>query len=244
VNAELPAIFSRAQMATIMLVSSRLTLDDKGAVEKTAKNLGVYKDLPRTFKSSLLQEKLQVFLADTFDQTLKNTPLFEEVAAKVAASYGVEGSKVDQKELGLVRQNMLGLIDDAVIRAGMAAKREGSASLGRPISWHALLDRLQGGLNPVKDLAHTAISVLNRSLLDTALVKIDAALEPEGRAIRYTYIGTPATRGFCDKLLRQAAAGRTWTRDQIERMNNGVYGSAIRMGGGYNCQHEWRPVWN
>lgn len=243
VNNELPAIFSRAQMGTLMLVSSRLTLDEKGAVEKTAKNLGVYKDFPKIFSSNL-SEGLHILLTNVFDSMLKNIPAIEELAGKVAAFHGVEAPQVEQKELALVRQNLLGLIQDAVTRAGMAAKREGGLSLGHPIPWHSLLDRLQSGLNPVKDLTHTAISVFNRSMIDTALAKIDSALEQDGRAIRYTYVGTPASRGFCDKLLRQAAEGRTWTRDQIERMDNGVLGSAIRMGGGYNCQHEWRPIWS
>lgn len=61
----------------------------------------------------------------------------------------------------------------------------------------------------------------------------DAGLE------RYMYVGPldPVTREFCAPLV-----GHTFTRDEIDGMDNGQSGDVFSDGGGWNCRHEWVGV--
>ena len=45
------------------------------------------------------------------------------------------------------------------------------------------------------------------------------------------------TRDFC-----RARAGRVYTRDEIDRMDNGHSPDVMQTGGGHRCRHHWRPV--
>lgn len=60
----------------------------------------------------------------------------------------------------------------------------------------------------------------------------------------FTYAGPPAERYFCRRLLALAEAGRTWTKQEIEAMDNGQDLPVLLYGGGYNCRHEWLEVEN
>jgi len=54
---------------------------------------------------------------------------------------------------------------------------------------------------------------------------------------RFKYVGPPADREFCQRLL-----GKTFTIKEIEQMDHGQGLPVLYYRGGYNCRHRWQPV--
>ena len=80
----------------------------------------------------------------------------------------------------------------------------------------------------VKPLAFAA-DMPSRDVVTNAIPRLD--------------VGPPASdkliRPFCKRLMAQAARGRTWSRQQIDRMDNGQMPDVFSTCGGFNCRHQW-----
>jgi hypothetical protein len=91
-----------------------------------------------------------------------------------------------------------------------------------------------------KTEAATATSSFYRTLADLSFRKIE---EDESWEIRYRYVGPPAKdpliRPFCEHLMDRSAKGSSWTRAQIDAMDNEQLDNVFVTGGGYNCRHQW-----
>ena len=59
---------------------------------------------------------------------------------------------------------------------------------------------------------------------------------------KYTYIHVPTKRPFCVAILNAAQNGKTWTREEIENMNNGQGLNVFYYCGGYNCRGHFQRV--
>lgn len=87
--------------------------------------------------------------------------------------------------------------------------------------------------NTAETIARTAISGFNGA---------DAAYKSDKAGIvRFTYQGPPAERPFCINLLALSQQGKSWTRKEIEAMDNGQGLDPFIYKGGYNCRHWWEP---
>jgi hypothetical protein len=85
-------------------------------------------------------------------------------------------------------------------------------------------------------IADTAQVMFYRTATAQAFAVIEKDL-PEMK-IRYEYEGPDdsLTRPFCDHLLQ---AAKTYTRDEIGRMNNHQLPNVLITAGGWNCRHQW-----
>lgn len=76
---------------------------------------------------------------------------------------------------------------------------------------------------------------------DTALMEYSQLLvalnAPDADAYLYSGPVDHRCRPFC---LRHV--GKVWTRDRIDRMDNGITANTFLTRGGPNCRHLWRPV--
>ncbi len=85
-----------------------------------------------------------------------------------------------------------------------------------------------------------------KTITETALSGFDTTamlIEAEKSGIdKFKYVGPPAQRPFCIKLLAESKAGKTWTRAEIEAMDNGQGLPVMYYKGGYNCKHSWVQV--
>lgn len=59
---------------------------------------------------------------------------------------------------------------------------------------------------------------------------------------RFRYAGPPADRPFCQARLKEAREGVTYTLEEIRRLSNGQGLPVELYCGGYNCRHQWLPV--
>lgn len=83
----------------------------------------------------------------------------------------------------------------------------------------------------IATLYDTAVSIYTRQV-----ELLDAGDSPD---TRYLYSGPDdeKTREFC-----QQHVGQTYTRAEIDALDNGQIGPVILTGGGYNCRHVWMEV--
>jgi hypothetical protein len=97
-----------------------------------------------------------------------------------------------------------------------------------------LVDQLDTSVGKARSIAETAIATFNRTITDRAFQIIEKDLPQQ--QIRYDYAGPMdnKTRPFCAHLLRLA---RSYTRAEIDQMNNGQLPGVFITGGGWNCRH-------
>ena len=78
-------------------------------------------------------------------------------------------------------------------------------------------------------IINTQISAFNRSV--TAMAAEEAGVE------RFKYVGPKPDRPWCTPRV-----GKTFTKDEISKMDNGQTSDVMLTAGGYNCRHRWVPV--
>lgn len=95
----------------------------------------------------------------------------------------------------------------------------------------------------VEQIARTSISRA-RTIADTSIAglqratAIQAAAELPGDVVfRYSGPNDKLTRPFCKRLV-----GRTFSPDEIRRLDNGQNLPSDLFCGGYNCRHSWQPM--
>lgn len=59
---------------------------------------------------------------------------------------------------------------------------------------------------------------------------------------RFKFVGAPPERPFCVKMMELAKQGKTYTKNEIQSMNNGQGLPVLYYCGGWNCRHWWMPV--
>lgn len=64
----------------------------------------------------------------------------------------------------------------------------------------------------------------------------------EAGITRFKYAGPPGERAFCQREMALAAAGRTYTLQEMQLLNNGQGLGVDLYCGGYRCRHTWTPV--
>lgn len=80
-----------------------------------------------------------------------------------------------------------------------------------------------------RTIARTALGAFDRA---------DTVRQANLAGVRYMrYVGPPASRDFCQHHLR-----KTYTVEEIKRLNNGQGLPVLYYGGGWNCRHTWEPV--
>jgi hypothetical protein len=147
-----------------------------------------------------------------------------------------------QAELDSLKKTQRTLIEDVVGKAVVAAKDAALTSVGA-ITLEQLARSISEQLNKsiaqAEALADTGISTFYRAINDRGFRLIEVDL-PNFK-MRYTYEGPldKLNRPFCGKLQRQARAGNSWARKQIDAMRNGQIPNVWLTAGGYRCRHQW-----
>lgn len=92
----------------------------------------------------------------------------------------------------------------------------------------------------VMDATLAELETLANTVLLNTYREEAAAAAGETSPDAYVYLGPEdgVTRPFCDALVN------TWlTADEIGALDNGTDMDAMTGGGGYNCRHQWMPIY-
>lgn len=236
-------IVLRAQARVLSDLQKRLSIEGD-AIEASAANQRVLRSVGPLFMDAMREEgydrlveaftgefrRMMPFLDETFRL------LGEEIDAKWQAS------GFTHRELNLLSSSQLNAAAsiDAVIEstAGMAMTRGlfGVGGLRFGALAGVLTDRFEASIAQARTLADTSMTTFYRTAADIGYRTIEQ--DRPAQEVRYLYSGPDdkLTRPFCDHLIQLA---KSYTREEIGRMNNHQLPNVFLTGGGWNCRHQW-----
>lgn len=236
-------VVGKAQSRVISQLHDRLKITD-GVIDPSPKNLVLLRNAGKLFMAELdkagYQELVQAFLKQ-WNGTL---PFLQETIEFL-------GEQVDQpwkdlkftsKDLNLlngIKASTVDMLDSAMTTvAGTAVTRGlfGVAGLRFGALVETLTEKFQLGIGRARSIADTAMSTWYRTAADRAFQAIAADLPQHELKYRYSGPDDKLTRPFCRHML---AVDKAYTRDQIEKMDNGQLPNVFLTCGGWNCRHQW-----
>ncbi len=246
---KLTSTVSQAKLRVALRLRDKLKFEADGSLRATAANVRVIQTLPTIFRQALEAEGYQPLVTQFLGSFDGGLPIFEDVLAKVADAYEVDApefSKVEQDYFQSIKESTALQLDTAIETAALAARGKVLFSVaGESFEKMAVAvaERLSVAPAQAQTIASTGITTFYRTVASRGYEKIEEALAPAGKTLAFTYMGPPAgdrlIRPFCRRLMGQASGGKTWSRDQIDRMNNDQLPDVFTTGGGYNCRHQW-----
>ena len=235
-------ITMRAQGRVIARLQLRLAITD-GVIDSTAGNMQILRGAGRLFMSEMDKAGYQR-LVNAFVGEFRGTlPFLQEtlelLGEQVGRKWSMDFTRDDLNLLGAVQANTAAGLTGAIEAvAGQAITRGlfGVAGLRFDSLVETLTTRFETSIGRATSLGNTAMSTFYRTASDRAFQVISRDL-PE-QVLRYRYSGPvdKLERPFCRHLTSVAKA---YTREQIDRMNNGQLPGVFTTGGGWNCRHLW-----
>lgn len=216
-------------------------------IAATSGNRKLLTGLDGKFDELMDTEGLQDLLKEFTDSFNGQFEWFNKVLESISGELVQPLPAVTFKKSDLVALDMSRIASQDVIRAvvdkvGTRAKMQALQSIGA-LTPKQLTTQLENTLgvstSEAENLADTTISTFYRTISDKGFEMIEEDLP--GFEVRYNYNGPldKLNRPFCLKHERLALAGKTYTREEIAKLNNGQ-GLSVRLScGGYRCRHQW-----
>lgn len=237
-------LVARAQARTVADLQSQVDIKD-GRIQPTVKTQNAMRNVDRTFMGALEDSGLSRVLNGFTSSFSSQIPIFRESLAIVGQREKLpledfQFRSEDQRSLLANQQNAQTLLRSAAEQAAQAGRQNAMLSVGgvpfRDLA-EGLAKRFRIAVSRSEDLAKTAISTYYRLLTAASAARIEEGL-PSGVVLRYQIIGPrdKLNRPFCRRLLD---AEKTYTRGQIDKMNNGQGLPVFTTCGGYKCRHVW-----
>lgn len=241
----LDAIVEKSSAQIVALLEDKLSVDE-GVLLATTPNLRALQNLGELYQSRMKANGLDALLRSFVQQFPNQLPLLTQTLAQISRGLNIPiaAAKLltpaDQQALTIKSQQTLDGIRQVVADAGMLAKRRALAQVNglKPRELERLIEKtFDISRGQSQTLAATGMAVFYRTATDRAF----KAIEKE-TPLRFVYDGPDdvLTRPFCHELKMAMREGKSWTRDEIDAMNNGQLPDVFSTGGGYNCRHQWR----
>ena len=238
------AIVARAQAKTVADLQEQVDIKD-GRIQPTVRTQNAMRRVDQLFMNNMEEAGMGRTLSGFASSFATQIPMFRESLAIVGQreKFPLEDfafQSADQKILLANANNAQTSLRAAVEQAAQAGRQNAMLSVGgvpfRDLA-AGLANRFRLAVSRSEDIAKTAISTYYRLLTATSANRIEAALPP-GVFLRYQPIGPrdKLNRPFCRRLLD---LGRTYTREQIDAMDNGQNLPVFTTFGGYKCRHVW-----
>ena len=220
-----------ADIARLMALVERTMREQVNAGVRAGRTVpDVQRDMRAALAALEVPRRLRGLLNDAVDVAV------QQATKDMAAAFVVGRTPLDRAPLAALASVAL----DGYTRAETDAERAVIAEVQRAVS-----DRV-----PVAELANRIAAVARRleryaeTLAVTAVRAINGAAYMQMAEMagvqQFTYAGPSPERTFCARLMEQARAGRTWTRAEIQAMDNGQGLPVESNCGGYRCKHRWR----
>jgi hypothetical protein len=243
----LDVIVENAATQVFDALSKQLAIDkDKGTVAGSLANRGKLADVDALFEKAMKDagyDKLTLAFVSQFPGQL---PLLNKTLATIsramgsAISAGAALSPADLEQLANSQRLTLESLRSTVAEVARLAKQRALAKYNglRPSQLERLLEKtFENTSGQARTLAATGMAIWYRQATALALKKVE-----KETPLEYSYDGPDdrLTRDFCHTLKRDQANGKTWTKKQIDAMDNGQLPNVFESGGGFNCRHQWR----
>lgn len=242
----LTRIVAEARRDVARKLADRLNIVD-GLIDNSPANARILYSVNAWFQAAMRRAGYQRAVAQFVGQFSGQFPFFQETLDMLGKQIGRD-LKIDfsARDRALFAQQQAGyirLIDGVVDTVAASAERQAMLSVGG-LKLGALIDaivqKLDATVPQASTLADTALSTFYRTLTDRGLRTVEQDL-PDRYSLKFKYGGPNdrLVRPTCRLWLAQSAAGKLWTRADIDRLSNGQLPSVFLTCGGYNCRHQW-----
>lgn len=241
-------IVATATARTIADLQGNLDILQDGSVANTAANQRVLRGLDSIFEDEMDAAGFASLNTSYAAQFPGQLTFLDEIIDKIGAELakplpGVKDAirAEDKRVLASQQASAVSNLDTVVDMVAATAKRQvlmSVAGLSAKDLAATLATAFKRTVGQAESIADTAQVVFYRTVSERAFAVIEEDLP--GFSIRYEYEGPDdrITRAFCVHLLR---AAKTYTRDEISKMDNGQFpvGTVLTTGGGWNCRHSF-----
>ncbi len=240
---ELNAIVASAMARVQAQLYDKLSIGDDGRIERSIWNARTLRGLDRLLMDALDRAGYGKLLNELVAQFPNQLIYFQETVQFLAEqTRSLQPVQFSARDLRVFTDQGLSARDGLVAAMETVAARARQRVLlsvgGLKFTdlVEALAEQVQRGIAEVAGLAETATATYYRTISDRGYQIIEADL-PE-MEIRYRYEGPidKLNRPFCRHLLD---AKKTYTRAEIDRMDNGQLPNCFITAGGYRCRHIW-----
>lgn len=245
---ELRGIVSQAQVEVLEKITRRLTVRD-GVIEASTANQRRLRRLDTMVVDAMNGAGYRELL-DELSGSFGGQLRFFEEALEVLGQKPVAWNAEDSSRMRAQGESTVDALEGIVRNAAELAKRRALLQIGG-LSVGVLAETLQretgATIGQATAIADTAQSTFYRTIADTGFQRIE---QRQKKPLRYRYYGPDdrLNRPFCAKVLAAQEPksdddeGRSWTRAEIQAMDNGQLPNPFITGGGYRCRHQWMVV--
>jgi len=233
---------SKATARVSSYLGQYITLDAQGKIAPTKENRRISNSIGKLLDKEIRSEGLPVATKWFVNQFPGQIPFFEQTIKELNASFAkplpeVKFLERDIKALTNIQATTIDQLESIITAAGQAVSRKALIQIGAGTLnqvTDAILETFDRTIPQAMSLAETSMSMYSRTLTDRAFQYIE---NKRGVALTYSYQGPndKVTRPFCKRLL----GDKTFTRAQIEAMDNGSIPNVFLSCGGYGCRHQW-----
>jgi hypothetical protein len=235
------ATIETASTRTLAILQSRLEIGKTSVhlIDSNPANSKVLRGIDKLFKEQMTEAGYDALVDAYVGRFSTQFRFFNELLAIVAPGRSVDFTTDDKawfKSQQLASADSLKAVVD--IAGALAQQRVLFGVGGMPIADLAevLAERFQQTLPMAARLADTAMTVFYRSISERGFADIERGLPAD--SIRYKYYGPldRLTRPFCAHLEE---SGKTYSRAEIDLMNNHQLPNVFLTCGGFRCRHMW-----
>jgi len=240
---ELNGVIAKAQAATLSELKEKLAEKD-GAIDRTLANSAILRNLDRLFLDELNQAGYDRLLQSLIEEFPGQLPFFQETIQALSdamknplpkMTWSARDLKLFSDQAFSTKDALEGIMESIAARA----KQRILLSIGglqfKDLAT-SFAEYVHRALPECVGLAETSAATYYRVIADRGYQVIEKDL-PE-MEIRYRYYGPYdlLIRPFCEHLMR---VDKSYTRDQIDAMNNGQIPNVFISCGGWRCRHAW-----
>lgn len=243
---ELRKMVLRVQGRVMGQLQRQLAITD-GVIDQTSGNLRALRNLNNVFLREMNKEGFQALLESFVGEYQGQLPYLQEVFQYLGDQMQTPLPRLDDPLVfsardtdilaSLQANNVSGLQTAMEVTAGQAMTRGlfsvGGLKFGSLVE--TLTEKFETGIAQARTLADTGMSTFYRTAADRAFQAIQDE-QPAPLRFRYSGPQDKLERPFCRHLT---SVDKAYTREQIDRMDNGQLPNVMITGGGFNCRHGW-----
>lgn len=243
---ELSGMVASAQARLLAKLAEKLVIDG-GRVLQTPGNMRILRSLDDLLMQALNKAGFRA-LTDEFVMSFNgHLPYMEQMLEAISETLKtpLPKAKLTATDVSILESQQISAsegLSTIVEMAGTAAKRRAMFSVAAA-PFADIVDQIATTLNrsigEAVTLAETSQVMFARTTTDRAFRQIETGLKKGTVQYGLDHPMDKLTRPFCKRLIMQARSGKTWTREQIEQMDNGQLPNPMITFGGYNCRGSW-----
>lgn len=240
-ESDLAPMIEAAIKKTAEKLEKQLEITD-GTIEPTASNDAILLKADAMFMEALNEEGYPELVDEYRKNFSGQLPFLQDMLTEISKQVGLSSTPVinfsasDLKILGRIENATKSKLDRIFEgAAAVAMDRVLFSVAGLPFEQlvATVADQMGKSVAAARTWADTAVTSWYRTASSLTFDKIQAET-PQPLKYRYSGPEDLKTRPFCESLL---LSDKTWTRDEIDQMDNGQLPNVFITCGGYNCRH-------